>query len=76
MGLHTLQHEDQIIIKAWGQDHVYEVRATREVRPDDLSFLPHSEYDTLTLITCKDYDQIDDGYRSRFVVRAFLTRIE
>lgn len=49
-------------MRSFGQRYVYEVRALREVRPDDLRALPHSEYDVLTLITCKDYDVSSGGY--------------
>jgi len=70
--LHTLQHGDEIIIHAWGQDHVYEVRALTEVRPNDLSALPHSEYDVLTLITCQGYDESSGEYTWRLAVRAVL----
>ena len=74
--LHTLKHGDQIIIQAWGQEYVYEVRATQEVRPDDLSFLPNSEYDTLTLITCQGYNEVSGEYDLRLAVRAVLITIE
>jgi len=74
--LHTLQHGDQIIIHAWGQKHVYEVRALTEVRPDDLRALPHSDYDVLTLITCKGFDPSSGEYGWRLAVKAVLIRIE
>jgi LPXTG-site transpeptidase (sortase) family protein len=74
--LYTLQHGDQIIIHAWGQKYLYEVRGTREVRPENLSFLHHTEYDTLTLITCKDYDQTSGEYDWRLAVRAVLIKVE
>ena len=74
--LHTLQHGDQIIIDAWGQQYVYEVRATRGVRSDDLSFLPHSDYDVLTLITCQGYDDASGEYDWRLAVRAVLVDIK
>ncbi len=54
--LHTLGHGNQIIIHAWGLRHIYEVRDVLQVKPDTLKALPHSEYDMLTLITCKDYN--------------------
>jgi len=74
--LHTLQHGDQIIIHAWGQAHVYEVRTLTEVRPDDLRALPHSDYDMLTLITCLGYDESSGEYGWRLAVRAVLINIE
>ncbi|MBC8504248.1 MAG: sortase, partial [Chloroflexi bacterium] len=74
--LHTLRHGDQIIIHAWGQEYVYEVRATQEVRTDDFSFLPHAEHDVLTLITCKGFDPSSGQYDWRLVVRAVLVDIK
>ena len=74
--LHTLQHGDEIVIHAWRQKHVYEVRALTEVRPDDLRALPHSEYDVLTLITCKGFDESSGEYDWRLAVRAVLVDVE
>jgi len=74
--LHTLQHGDQIIIQAFGQKHVYEVREVIQVRADDLRALPHSEYDMLTLITCQGYDEASGEYDWRLAVRAVLINIK
>jgi LPXTG-site transpeptidase (sortase) family protein len=73
--LHTLQHGDQIIIEAWGQKYVYEVRSSQEVRPNDLSFMSHSDFDVLTLITCQRFDEISGEYDRRLVVQAVLINI-
>ncbi|MBL7164709.1 MAG: sortase [Anaerolineales bacterium] len=70
--LHTLQHGDQIVIHAWGQVYTYEVRTVEQVGADDFSFLPHEDYDVLTLITCKDYDEASGEYDWRLAVRAVL----
>ena len=74
--LHTLQHGDQIIIHAWGLRHIYEVRDFMQTSPDTLKALPHSEYDMLTLITCKDYNATSGDYDWRIAVQAVLVRIE
>ena len=74
--LHTLQHGDEIIIHAWGQRYIYEVRAITEFRPDDLRALPHSEYDMLTLITCQGFDEASGEYDWRLAVKAVLINIE
>ena len=74
--LHTLQHGDEIIIHAWGLTHIYEVRALTEFRPDNLSALPHDEYDVLTLITCMGYDESSGEYDLRLAVRAVLMDVE
>ena len=73
--LHTLQHGDQIIIHAWGQKYVYEVRTLSEVRPDNLRALPHSDYDLLTLITCLGFDESSGEYDWRLAVRAVLISV-
>ena len=74
--LHTLKHGDQIIIHAWGQRYVYEVRTLTKVSPEDLSVLPHSEYDVLTLITCQGFDDTSGEYDWRLAVRTVLIDVE
>ncbi len=74
--LDTLRWGDQIIIHAFGQRHVYEVREVRWVHPNDLSSLRHEDLDWVTLITCKGYDDISETYRWRSIVRAVLIGIE
>jgi len=74
--LHTLKHGDQIVIHAWGQEYVYEVREVMQVRPDDLRALPQDDYDVLTLITCQGYDQSSREYGWRLAVRAVLVNVE
>jgi len=76
MDLHTLQHGDEIIIHVWGMKHIYEVRQVMQVRPDTLKALPHSDYDMLTLITCKDYNAHSGEYDWRLAVQAILINIE
>ena len=66
---------DEVIIHAFGQRYRYEVREVTSVRPDDLSVLRHEEYDWVTLITCQGYDEQQDAYRSRMVVRAVLVEV-
>jgi len=74
--LHTLGHGDRVEIHAWGQVYTYEVRAVERVRADDLRFLPHEEYDVLTLITCQGYDESSGEYDWRLAVRAVLINVE
>ncbi len=66
---------DEVILHAFGQRYRYEVRQVTSVRPDDLSVLRHEEYDWVTLITCQGYDEQQDAYRSRMVVRAVLVEV-
>ena len=74
--LAQLRWGDRVVIHAFGQSHIYQVRDLRYVRPNDASILPHEEFDWLTLITCAGYDQTIDDYRWRVVVRAVLVEIE
>jgi LPXTG-site transpeptidase (sortase) family protein len=67
---------DEINIQAYGFRHKYEVREVATVQPTDLSVLGHEEYDWLTLITCRGYDEDSDTYRWRVVVRAVLMEVE
>ncbi|MBC8193306.1 MAG: sortase [Anaerolineales bacterium] len=74
--LHNLRHGDEVIIHAWGQKHIYEVREVTEYRPDDISAFPHEDYDVLTLVTCQGFDESSGKYRWRLAVRAVLVKVE
>lgn len=74
--LETLNFGDLITIHAWNQDYIYEVRIRDIVNPDDTSLLNASEYDMITLITCKNYDESSGSYLNRVVVQAVLVDIE
>jgi LPXTG-site transpeptidase (sortase) family protein len=74
--LDTLAWGDKIILHAWGQEYVYEVRRTMDwVDPNDDSVLEHKDHDWITLITCKGYDQERDLYHWRTVVQAVIVEI-
>ncbi len=69
--LKDLKWGDQIIINAWGQEYIYEVReVSRWVDPEDISVLNEEVLPWLTLITCRGYDEQSDAYQWRVVVRA------
>lgn len=75
--LNTLQHGDQFSIYAYGQIYTYEVWESLLVQPNDLDIIfSHSDYDQVTLITCKDYDASSGEYSRRLAVRAVLTGID
>jgi LPXTG-site transpeptidase (sortase) family protein len=75
--LDSLQWGDQIIVHAFGQAYVYAVRELTLVTPEAVSSaIKHEEYPWLTLITCKDYDEASNSYRTRVVVRAVLVGIK
>ena len=48
----------------------------KQIKPDDMTAFKHEEKPWLTLLTCKEYDEKTNTYRSRLVVRAVLMRIE
>ncbi len=75
--LASLRWGDQIVITANGQEYVYEVRSVSEyTSPKDISVLQrHEAYDWVTLITCNSYDQNEDAFLFRTVVRAVLVDI-
>ncbi|KPK95110.1 MAG: hypothetical protein AMJ88_02085 [Anaerolineae bacterium SM23_ 63] len=64
-----------VVLHAYTRQYIYEVRQVRYVHPRDLSVLQHEGYDWLTLITCAGYDQVNDQYLRRVIVRAVLVEI-
>ncbi|MEW6717995.1 MAG: IPT/TIG domain-containing protein [Chloroflexota bacterium] len=74
--LNQLWWGDQIIIHAWGQQYVYEVRSVREISPSNsAAVFKHQDFPSLTLLTCRSYDQNSGTYKSRVMVRAVLVEI-
>jgi LPXTG-site transpeptidase (sortase) family protein len=76
--LGRLMWGDELIVHAFGQSYIYEVREVeRYIRPGDTSSVyRHEEYPWLTLITCKGYDEDNNSYRWRVIVRAVQTKID
>lgn len=70
--LGTLKWGDRVIIHAFGQDYIYEIRSVnRWTDPKDTRMLEkHEELPWVTLITCTGYDEKTGTYRWRIVVRA------
>lgn len=74
--LSALRWGDQVIVHLSGQRYIYEVRSLREVAPTDVSaMMKHEELPWLTLVSCKDYNEATDSYRSRILVRAVLVEV-
>ncbi len=73
--LAALRWGDQIVLHAWGQVYIYEVRINDVVAPNVLWPLTHKKGDWLTLITCRGYDASHDRYRWRQVVQAVLMQV-
>jgi len=74
--LHTLTHGDQFTIHAYGQIYTYEVRENFVVQPDKLTVFEHSENDTVTLLTCENWNAKAGAYVNRRIVKAVLINIE
>ena len=71
-----MHYGDEIIIRAWGQEYVYEVRyALHYVDPFDTSLLAHQDFPWLTLITCHGYDPVAKTYQWRVGIQAIQTDI-
>ena len=76
LNLRQLRYGDRIIVNAWGQQYIYEVRGSSLVLPEDTgAAFKHEEFPWLTLITCRGYDEATDSYLFRIVVRAVQVEI-
>jgi LPXTG-site transpeptidase (sortase) family protein len=76
VSLNTLAWGDEVIVHAFGQRYVYQVRDNQRVKPDNMTVFRHEELSWLTLLTCQGYDQANNTYRYRIAVRAVLIRVE
>ena len=75
--LHGLGYADRIIIHAWGQQYIYEVRSVDKVTPSSVSSVTkHETLPWLTLITCSGYDETTQTYKYRVIVRAVQVQIQ
>jgi len=76
-GLKDLVYGERLVISAWGQDYIYEVRESRLTAPDDVSVLTEHDdgYDWITLLTCSGYDERNDAYQWRYIVKAVLVKV-
>ena len=75
--LKELKWGEKVIVHAFGQDYVYEVREIEKyLQPNDTSYVfENEEYPYLTLITCRGYDETSDTYSWRVAVKAVQTGI-
>jgi LPXTG-site transpeptidase (sortase) family protein len=75
--LSQLQWGDEVIVHAFGQEYIYEVRDVRVVSPQAVSStITHEQLPWLTLITCQGYDETSNSYRYRVVVKAVQVQIK
>jgi LPXTG-site transpeptidase (sortase) family protein len=72
--LGSLRWGQKIIVHAFGQQYVYEVRDVQmQVNPADVAAVTkHEDRAWLTLVTCQGYDALTGGFRWRTAVRAVL----
>ena len=72
-----LSYGDRIIIHAWGQQYVYEVREAQTVSATDTATVfKHETLPWITLLTCRDYDAATGQYLHRYFVRAVLIKVQ
>jgi LPXTG-site transpeptidase (sortase) family protein len=76
VNLGKLKWGDRVIIHAFGQKFIYEVRSKSIVTPDDLSVMGHKDQAWVTLITCKEFDPVTGLYRMRTAVQAVLIAVQ
>ncbi len=68
--INSMQVGDPLILSRGQLEKRYAVSEVRKVEPDDLSVLYPTTSDRLTLITCGDYDFLQNQYLERIVVIA------
>jgi LPXTG-site transpeptidase (sortase) family protein len=75
--LKKLKYGDQIILHAWNQDYIYEVRETKSVSPNSVAtvFTHKEDHSWLSLLTCSSFDEKTETYTSRTLVRAVLIKV-
>ena len=76
VNLNKLKYGDRIIVHAYGEKHIFEVRTNQVVEPNDTTVWKHEEKPWLTLVTCKEYDEKTQTYKKRVAVRAVLVKVE
>ena len=75
VNVNKLKFGDKVVVYAFGQKFTFDVQTNEIVNPSDRSVMKHEEKPWLTLVTCKDYDEKTDTYKSRVVVRAVLVDV-
>lgn len=68
--LNNLAAGDEIILLVEGSERRYRVSELKTVEPDDLTPLYPTTSDVLTLITCDEYDFLQNTYQKRTIVVA------
>jgi len=76
--LKDLKYGDRIIVHLLGEKYIFEIRDSRLVTPSSTGFAMKDldGYSYLTLITCQGYNEREESYRFRRVVRAVLVDLQ
>lgn len=76
--LKDMKHGDRVIVHMYGEKYIFEVRATRMVKPSstEYAFKHLDDYSYLTLITCQGYNPMNGSYLFRRIVRAVLVDVQ
>jgi LPXTG-site transpeptidase (sortase) family protein len=75
VNLVKMKYGEKVIIHAYGQKYIFEVRSNEILDPRDTSAFRHEEKPWLTLVTCREYDENMNAYRKRVVLRAVLVSV-
>jgi len=75
VNLSALKWGDQLIVVSNGLQYIYEVRTNEQVLPNNMNALKHEDRAWLTLVTCKQYNEATNSYKTRVVVRAVLVNV-
>jgi LPXTG-site transpeptidase (sortase) family protein len=73
--LGDLHWGDRVVVHAFEQLFVYQVRTVARVSATDLRPLGHKDQAWLTLITCRTYDEAGGRYLHRMIVQAVLVEV-
>jgi LPXTG-site transpeptidase (sortase) family protein len=77
VNIKNLKYGDHFFIRYPGQVYTYEVQENKLVYNDSVTPVFKSEiYDWVTLLTCENFNAINDGYQNRRIVRAVLVKVE
>ncbi len=74
--LGQLKPGDRIVVYAYGQAYIYEVRTVYLVKPTSARPFEHKDESWITLVTCKFYDRQTDTYKYRTIVQAVLIGVD
>ncbi len=74
--IQSLKWDDQIIVHAYGQQFIYQVRTNKIINPDDPIASRHEEYPWITLLTCKGFNTYTDAYDFRVLIRGVLVDVK